>query len=226
MFVGSAGTNNDITTLRLDRFITNLLNGAGEKTEPFLVNGELFKQNYYLVDGIYPSWTFFMKSLSAPVTRAEKRFVGAHEGNRKDVERLFGVVKQRFKMVRGGNRIEFRQKSFLCSIVSVCFILHNMIVLRGMHSADVEDEDELGELFGRLPAPARGPGDHDGIPWPGHEVAPVLVLTEIERRASVVALTDAMVQSNIALTDNVVYLKLRDQLIEAHGAKLYGWERI
>ena len=50
------------------------------------------------------------------------------ESYRKEVECLLRVVKQRFKMVRGGNRIEYKDLETLCAIVKACFILYHLIV--------------------------------------------------------------------------------------------------
>jgi hypothetical protein len=131
-FVGSCGTNNDINTLRLDGYIHRVLQGPlSSLSKSFSVSGETFDRNYFLVDGIYPAWSIFVSSLSCPVTIGETRFAKRQESCRKDVERLFGVVKQRFKVMRTGNRIEYRDLSFLCDIVRCCFILHNIIVLSG-----------------------------------------------------------------------------------------------
>jgi hypothetical protein len=127
-FVGSAGSNNDLTTLRLSNFVHRILNGSSGLYN-FTISGETFTRKYYLADGIYPPWSIFATPMSCPVSSGERRFVKRQESCRKDVERLFGVVKQRFKIIRSGNRIEFRDKLFLCDIVRVCFILHNILVL-------------------------------------------------------------------------------------------------
>ena len=127
-FVGSAGTNNDLTTLRLDGFVHRILNGlTGSHT--FTLAGETFHRKYYLADGIYPSWSIFATTIASPVTVGEQRYAKRQESCRKDVERLFGVVKQRFKIIRKGNRVNFSEKSVLCDIIRACFILHNIVVL-------------------------------------------------------------------------------------------------
>ena len=126
-FVGSSGANNDLTTLRLDRFIHKILSGTVGLLD-FVIGGETFKRRYYLADGIYPTWSIFAIPLPTPLSLGEKRYTRRQESSRKDVERLFGVIKQRFKIIRSGNRVEYRDKEFLCQIVRACFILHNMIV--------------------------------------------------------------------------------------------------
>ena len=56
---------------------------------------------YYLADGIYPSWTTLVKTISRPMGNKNKYFAKAHEASRKDVERAFGVIQSKFAIVRG-----------------------------------------------------------------------------------------------------------------------------
>jgi hypothetical protein len=55
---------------------------------------------YYLADDIYPKWASFVKTISSPVLPKEVEFFKAQEGCRKDVERAFDVLQQRFAVVR------------------------------------------------------------------------------------------------------------------------------
>ncbi|OMO63874.1 Harbinger transposase-derived protein, plant [Corchorus olitorius] len=59
------------------------------------------------------------------------------EACRKDVERAFGVLQSRFVIVKGPAR--FLRKDTLLDIMSVCIIMHNMIV---------EDERDLDADIG------------------------------------------------------------------------------
>ena len=56
------------------------------------INGNNYNIEYYLTDGIYPEWTTFVKTF--PRSQGEKRklFSNYQEGQRKDVERAFGVL--------------------------------------------------------------------------------------------------------------------------------------
>nr|GEX78555.1 hypothetical protein [Tanacetum cinerariifolium] len=62
---------------------------------PFVVNGRAYKQGYYLADGIYPTWSTFVKTFS--IARDEKtlKFKRVQESTRKDIERAFGVLQGR-----------------------------------------------------------------------------------------------------------------------------------
>jgi hypothetical protein len=110
-------------TLGMDGFFGSILNGLWGRRKYTVISSESeFDLIYFLVDGIYPKWATFVKPLSAPSTTAEMKFTKAQEAARKDVERLFGVVKGRFKIIRSGNRIEFHSKQFLMDIVTVSLI--------------------------------------------------------------------------------------------------------
>ena len=65
-FVGSAGSNNDLTTLRLSSFVHRILNGASGLFN-FNVSGESFTRKYYLADGIYFPWSIFATPMACPV---------------------------------------------------------------------------------------------------------------------------------------------------------------
>ncbi|XP_042942877.1 uncharacterized protein LOC122277043 [Carya illinoinensis] len=56
----------------------------------------------------------------------KKNFVKVQESARKDVERAFGVLQQRFAIIRGPSRM-FKVKE-LTNIMKTCVILHNMII--------------------------------------------------------------------------------------------------
>ncbi|XP_076953407.1 uncharacterized protein LOC143627492 [Bidens hawaiensis] len=89
---------------------------------------------YYLADGIYPKWRTFMKTIPSPRGNKNKYFAKAQESARKDVVRAFGVLQQRFAIIRGPSRMF--KVSKLTTIMKACVILHNMII---------EDERDDGD---------------------------------------------------------------------------------
>ena len=52
---------------------------------------------YYLVDGIYPPWVTFVKTISERVGHKRAHFA-QRQGARKDVERTFGVFQARLQL--------------------------------------------------------------------------------------------------------------------------------
>ncbi len=61
------------------------------------------------------------------------------EGARKDVERCFGVLQARFTIVKGLAR--FWKREDLHFIITVCVILHNMIVEDEHNTQDSDREN-------------------------------------------------------------------------------------
>ena len=162
-FARSPGTNNDKSVLQMDPYFHKILNGDTSCVNgPFQIGNATspFRFNYFLADGIYPRWAIFMSPLPVVTTHADKKMNERIESYRKDVERFFGVLKQRFKIIRTGNRIEFREKEFVTEIATVCAILHNMIhdycsrnidttdgdtdILCEFSNSDVDDDDDAG----------------------------------------------------------------------------------
>jgi hypothetical protein len=134
------GSMNDLNARDTDP-LQEAITFRGFGQEEFTVPGEdePFGQQYVLGDGIFAGETWIVGPVGDPVTEREKTFTRDHESKRKDVERLFGVVQGRFKMVRSGNRIETADFNAARDVVRFCFMLHNMIVKL------VGDGEELDE---------------------------------------------------------------------------------
>ena len=90
---------------------------------------------FILVDGIYPEFTRFVKGISQPIDEKEKRFTKWQESARKDIERAFGVLQQKFQFVA--------QPILLLDIIEIgrrvrtCLLLHNMVVSDRVMDGDV-----------------------------------------------------------------------------------------
>ncbi|KAL1338400.1 hypothetical protein AAHE18_10G208300 [Arachis hypogaea] len=144
-FFGVSGSNNDINVLDRSPMFDDIL------------NDRVSEVNYTINDGIYPEWATFVKSISKPQGEKRKLFAQYQEGQRKDVERAFGVLQTCFAIIRGPAR--FWEKKKLANIMRACIILHNMIVederdtyagnfAQGLEYDDVENglsQPQLGE---------------------------------------------------------------------------------
>ncbi|XP_057440104.1 protein ALP1-like [Lotus japonicus] len=124
-FFGCPGTLNDINVLDRSPVFDELEQGNAPRVN-FIVNQRPYNMAYYLADGIYPSYPTFVKSIRLPQTEPDKCFAKHQEGCRKDIERAFGVLQARFKIIREPAR--FWDITDLGIIMRSCIILHNMIV--------------------------------------------------------------------------------------------------
>ncbi|KAF5472220.1 hypothetical protein F2P56_008957 [Juglans regia] len=95
-------------------------------TVSYTINDHYYAMRYYLVDGIYPQWATFVKTILTPQGNKKKYFAVVQESARKDVKRAFGVLQARFAIIRGPAR--FFHIETLNDIMMACVILHNMII--------------------------------------------------------------------------------------------------
>ncbi|XP_076924048.1 uncharacterized protein LOC143586372 [Bidens hawaiensis] len=116
---------NDINVLERSFIFTELAQGCASPVN-YTVNGHDYTMGYYLTHGVYPKWRTFVKTIPSPRGNKNKHFAKAQESTRKDVERAFGVLQQRFAIIRGPSRL-FKGKD-MTYIMKACVILHNMII--------------------------------------------------------------------------------------------------
>ncbi|KAL0015969.1 hypothetical protein SO802_003038 [Lithocarpus litseifolius] len=127
------GSNNDINVL--ERFpIFSELEQECAPAVNYLINGHEYSMGYYLADGIYRKWSTFVKTIPSLRGQKNKLFAKAQETNRKDVERVFGVLQARFAIVCGPTIFFYSET--LQDIMIACVILHNIII---------EDERDVNE---------------------------------------------------------------------------------
>ena len=134
-YFGLPGSHNDINVLQRSPVFDDLANGNTPPVE-FTVNRNTYTLGYYLADGIYPEWATMVKTISALVSNKQSVFAVQQEACRKDVERAFGVLQAKWKILHGPARL-WKPKDLNC-IMRACVILHNMVV---------EDEREVDLPF-------------------------------------------------------------------------------
>jgi hypothetical protein len=93
---------------------------------PYQVGRDTFDHLFFCVDGIYPPWARFLKTISAPMNPKQVSFSKWQEGTRKDIERGFGQLQGAFRIV--ANPIFAMKLARVSNIVLSCVILHNMRV--------------------------------------------------------------------------------------------------
>jgi hypothetical protein len=134
---GLPGSLNDINVLQRSPLLVNFLKGLAPNAA-FTINGREHKGAYFLVDGIYPAWSIFVKSFSAPQSAKSKHFSRMQEGTRKDVEKAFGVLQARFSFIKQPCKIW--DLATMRNIMKCCVILHNLII-----ENEGESEDFTGD---------------------------------------------------------------------------------
>jgi hypothetical protein len=125
-YFGLPGSHNDINVLHRSPVFDDLANGRAPSVE-FTVNGNIYNMCYYLADGIYPDWATLVKTISAPISNKHKVYAERQEACRKDVERGFGVLQARWKIIHSPARLWHQED--LNYIMRACIILHNMIIM-------------------------------------------------------------------------------------------------
>ena len=84
IFFGLPGSDNDINVLERSPIFSELEQGRAPAVN-YSINGHEYTMGYYLVDGIYPKWSTFVKKISSPRRQKRKLFAKTQEANRKDV---------------------------------------------------------------------------------------------------------------------------------------------
>ena len=160
---GYAGTLNDVNALNLSPLTDMLLNGEMEELEkavvPFSIGEEAFHFMYILVDGIYPSYSRFVKAFKEPAGEEERALTSWQESARKDIERAFGVLQAKFQFL--ARPIALQDLKLIEEMVVCCLILHNMCVADRVMEGDVRarynpaamlTEEEIGPQQVTYPA--------------------------------------------------------------------------
>lgn len=124
------GAQNDLTTSRYDGFLNDIKNGKYD-----LVTYTLFDKDgipyvvfgvWVLCDGGYHKWKFMQCPLSMAETELEGQWSRKMESMRKDVEGTFGILKNRFRILKYGLR--YPSQEACDNVVFACMILHNMLL--------------------------------------------------------------------------------------------------
>ncbi|KAJ9552384.1 hypothetical protein OSB04_016429 [Centaurea solstitialis] len=122
-FFGVPGATNDIIVVNQSPIFNDLFENKAPDSS-FIANGTHYNHGCYLVDGIYPEWTTFVKAFRYPTEVPRLQFTTRQESARKDIERTFATLKSKWHVVARPARVWSRRK--LQEIMYTCIILHNM----------------------------------------------------------------------------------------------------
>jgi hypothetical protein len=136
---GYAGTLNDLNVLNLSPFLDAMKSGRFAEVEslavPYEIGLEQFDFLFILVDGIYPKYKRFVKSMKEPITIKERIMTSWQEGARKDIERAFGILQSKFQWC--ARPIHMHNLKDISARLATCLILHNMCVSDRVMDGDV-----------------------------------------------------------------------------------------
>lgn len=93
---------------------------------PYKVGTEQFHELFFLVDGIYPSYSSFVKGITQPLINDQKIYTAWQEAKRKDIERVFGVAKCTWQFL--ARPIHVMGMEHILKQTHTCLILHNMLL--------------------------------------------------------------------------------------------------
>jgi Plant transposon protein len=161
------GSANDISVLNSSPLMNNILEEKYPLRIEYTIANEKRTNLFFLADGIYPRWPIFMSPYSIPRTAQEKAYNVAQEGERKEVERTFGVLQGKFNIIHESSR--FWSRTLMQDIVQAVVILHNMCV---EHRTEVNSDELMTPVATLTPMVSRAQADSavvtDDIAPPGN----------------------------------------------------------
>jgi len=124
LFVDAPGSPNDVNVMHQSPLYLYMTAGRWPpRYQSYTLNGTTRTLPYYFVAGIYPRYAFLMSPHPMPSTEEHKVFNRLQEAVREDVERLCGVLTQRFHIVLHPGR--YRSVTTLVLTFKAICILHN-----------------------------------------------------------------------------------------------------
>ncbi|GJT38388.1 ALP1-like protein isoform X1 [Tanacetum coccineum] len=115
--------------------------GRGDKKYPTILLEVVasYEKGYYLANDIYPQWASFVKSFTVASSEKNVLYKRKQEGARKDIERAFGVLQGRWRIISQPARAWTINK--LRRVMHTCIILHNMILEDQKYALTEFDEE-------------------------------------------------------------------------------------
>lgn len=138
---GRPATNHDINVLMRSLLLQGVVSGrfSFRLLKSYCIIPDVVERTmqYFLGYGIYPDWPLFIKSVENATNVNGNRFRSNKEAARKDVERLFEVIKGILQILR--REIQSWELDEVVLIANTCAVRHNLIV-RMQQIGDFRDE--------------------------------------------------------------------------------------
>lgn len=98
-FIGSPGSQSDLNVWSQSPLYTNIMSRRWPPDRfPFTVNGRTRRVPCYLADGIYPKYPIFARPFAKPTDAAQRTYNRPQKALRKELERLYAVLTNRFNI--------------------------------------------------------------------------------------------------------------------------------
>ena len=125
------GSLNDKTLVRFDSIADKLRSGVYKDIEFVLFdengNPHVHKDPYLIVDGGYHMWVHLLCGYGRTANAKQAEFTARIASARKDVECAFGILKQRFRILK--IPLQFRSAATIDAVFRSCLVLHNLILV-------------------------------------------------------------------------------------------------
>lgn len=167
LFVGNPGSLNDLNILDRSPLLQQLFYNTAPKVN-FEVNGHVYNTPYWLADGIYPRRNTFVLAYAKPVCEIDRNFTHWQESVRKDIERAFGVLQARWRILSAPAR--HWDRNLLDNMIKCCVILHNMIIEDEYNDNVIDEDVQFDEYDGTIVSPTARITVEDSIMDPAESV--------------------------------------------------------
>ena len=126
LFVGCPGSHNDLNVMLVFPLYFSVTHGEWPLcTYSFTANGTNRTLLYYLVDGIYRRFAFFVSPFQNATREVELTFNRLQEAPRKDAERLYAVLTAGFDIVL--HPAKFASVAEMVTVTKAVAIFHNIV---------------------------------------------------------------------------------------------------
>lgn len=110
-------------------------------------SGVIPNNNFLLGDSGYPLEPWLLTPYLDPVSPGDDIFNKKHRRARNVIERCFGVLKSRFRILDKSGGIICYSPDKVCLIIMVCAILHNICIKHGVEEPElVAADNDCGDI--------------------------------------------------------------------------------